>query len=357
MSQLKILVVEDEVIVARDIQSQLAALGHTCVGHAMTGAQAMTLAGTLNPELVLMDIQLAGDIDGIVAAQTIHDQFFIPVVFMTSFSADAIIARAKLTEPYGYLLKPFQERELHSVIEMARYKHQAEVKLHDNARQLRALSQKVLQVQESERRRMALDLHDEVGQSLTALKINLESYERFKDQSPEALNAENLAIVMTALQQVRQLALALHPSMLDQLGLVPALRWMAKEMAGRSGFTVRFETREAEVSGRLHPDLETVCFRIAQEALTNIARHAGATEVDIALSIQDQTVTLILKDNGCGFDEPMARARAVNCHSLGLLGMHERALLIGGELDVVSQPGRGCTVRMRCPWRQLEDDE
>jgi signal transduction histidine kinase len=357
MSELKMLVVEDEVIVARDIQSQLAMLGHKCVGHAMTGSQAIALAGTLHPDLVLMDIQLAGDMDGIVAAQTIHDQFFIPVVFMTAFSADAIIARAKLTEPYGYLLKPFQERELHSVVEMARYKHQAEVKLRDNAVQLRALSQKVLQVQESERRRVARDLHDEVGQSLTALKINLESHHRFKDQTPQELNAENLAIVMAALQQVRQLALALHPSMLDQLGLVPALRWMAKEVAARSGFNVQFETREAEVSGRLHPDLETVCFRIAQEALTNIARHAGATQVDIALSIQEQTVTLTLKDNGCGFDESLARNRAANCHSLGLLGMHERALLVGGELEIASQPGQGCIVRLRCPLRQFEADE
>ena len=354
MSQLKILVVEDEIIVARDIQSQLAELGHLCVGHATTGDQAIALAGSVQPELVLMDIQLAGAMDGIVAAQAIRDQFFIPVVFMTAFSADSIIARAKLTEPYGYLLKPFSERELHTVIEMARYKHQAEVKLHANARQLRALSQRVLQVQEAERRRVALELHDEVGQSLTAIKINLESHHRFKDKTPESLNAENLAIVVTALQQVRRLARALRPSILDELGLVPALRWMAKDAAGRAGFAVKFEPPEAETSERLHPDLEIACFRVAQEALTNIARHAQARQVDIEFSYDGPFVVLEVKDDGCGFDPSVARLRAAGGESLGVLGMQERALLVGGQLDIQSQPGHGCTVRMCCPWRLPE---
>ena len=357
MSQLKILVVEDEVIVARDILSQLEELGHLCVGHATTGDQAIALTGSLRPELVLMDIQLAGAMDGIVAAQAIRDNFFIPVVFLTAFSADSIISRAKLTEPYGYLLKPFSERELYTVIEMARYKHQAEVKLHDNALQLRALSQRVLEVQEAERRRVAMELHDEVGQSLTALKINLESHLRFKDKTPESLNAENLAIVVDALQQVRRLARALRPSILDELGLVPALRWMAKDAAMRGGFVVKFETREADQSERLQPDLEIACFRIAQEALTNITRHAQAKQVEIEMLYDSHFVVLTVKDDGCGFDSSLAYARAVVGESLGVLGMQERALLIGGQLEILSQHGLGCTVRLRCPLLLFEASE
>lgn len=354
MSQVKILVVEDEVIVARDIMAQLEELGHLCVGHATTGDQAIAFAGSLGPELVLMDIQLVGHMDGIVAAQAIRDNYFIPVVFLTAFSADSIISRAKLTEPYGYLLKPFSERELYTVIEMARYKHQAEVKLHDNALQLRALSQRVLEVQEAERRRVAMELHDEVGQSLTALKINLESHQRFKEKTPESLNADNLTIVVEALQQVRRLARALRPSILDELGLVPALRWMANDAAERIGFTLQFETREARSIERLQPDLEITCFRIAQEALTNIVRHSKARHVDIAVSYDNNMVTLTICDDGCGFDSSVAYARAKVGESLGVLGMKERALLVGGQLEIVSQPGNGCTVRLRCPSLMFE---
>jgi signal transduction histidine kinase len=357
MSPPRILVVEDEVIIARDIQTQLVEMGYVALGHAVSGEVAIALAGSLRPDLVLMDIQLAGSMDGIVAAQAIRDQFFIPVVFLTAFAADAIIARAKLTEPYGYILKPFSERELHTVIEMALYKHQAEAKLHASARQLRALSQRILEVQEVERRRVAMELHDEVGQSLTAIKINLQLPPSLNDQTPEQLKAENLLIVEAALQQVRRLALALRPSMLDDLGLLPALRWMAEQSAARSGFTVRFETRDTPTEHRLAADVEIACFRIAQESLTNIARHAQAGEVDITLSHDSEMLTMTVQDDGCGFDINAMHARATGGESLGVLGMQERAVLVGGHLSIESAPGQGCTVRLSCPRRLLGSTE
>ena len=351
MVQPKILVVEDETIIARDIQTQLSGMGYVTAGHALSGEQAIGLAGSLRPDLVLMDIQLAGAMDGIVAAQAIRDKYFIPVVFLSAFAADAIIARAKLTEPYGYILKPFSERELHTVIEMALYKHQAESRLRDSARQLRALSQRVLEVQETERRRIAVELHDEIGQSLTAIKINLQAHQRFKDQTPEVLNAENLGIVDAALLQVRRLALALRPSMLDDLGLLPALRWMAEQSAARSGYSLTFQTRGDMVLERLSPAVEIVCFRIIQEALTNIARHANAHQVQIELSQQAERLTLTVHDDGCGFDAATMHTRAIGGESLGVLGMQERAALIGGDLQIESRPGQGCTVRFSCPWQ------
>ena len=125
----KILVVEDEIIVARDIQMQLTELGYLAVGYANTGLEAIDLVRSLKPDLILMDIQLAGEMDGIQAAQNIRMQFSLPVVFLTAFAADDILARAKLTEPFGYVLKPFSERELRTVIEMALYRHEADLKL------------------------------------------------------------------------------------------------------------------------------------------------------------------------------------------------------------------------------------
>ncbi|MES2049621.1 MAG: EAL domain-containing protein [Pseudomonadota bacterium] len=135
----KILVVEDESIVARDIMAQLLELGYEHAGHAANGLQAITLAGELRPDLVLMDIQLTGGMDGIAAAQEIRTRFALPVVFVSAFAADEVLARAKLIEPYGYILKPFSQRDLHTVIEMALYKYQADVKSRESTQHIQAI--------------------------------------------------------------------------------------------------------------------------------------------------------------------------------------------------------------------------
>ncbi len=129
----RILVVEDEAIVARDLLQQLSELGYESVGHVTRGEEAVEQAGLLRPDLVLMDIQLGAGLDGVCAAQMIRDQFGLPVVFLTAFAADDTLARAKLTEPFGYILKPFSERELRTVLEMALYKHGAESRLRASA--------------------------------------------------------------------------------------------------------------------------------------------------------------------------------------------------------------------------------
>jgi PAS domain S-box-containing protein len=129
LSPNRILIVDDEVLIARDIKNQLEALGYQAIGHATRGEEAIVLAGELRPDLVLMDIQLGGAMDGIAAAQVIRTQLALPVVFLTAFAADDILERAKLTEPFGYILKPFSPRELRTVIEMALYKHKAQTQL------------------------------------------------------------------------------------------------------------------------------------------------------------------------------------------------------------------------------------
>jgi hypothetical protein len=137
----RILVTEDEVIVARDIQQQLVELGYEPVGHATRGAQAVELVGELRPDLVLMDIRMAGAMDGIAAAQAIRERFSLPVVFLTAFAEEETFSRAILTDPFGYIVKPFSERELHTVIEMALYKHQLDQKLRQSEERLRLVLQ------------------------------------------------------------------------------------------------------------------------------------------------------------------------------------------------------------------------
>ena len=135
----RILVIEDEMLVARDILEQLVLLGYEPVGQATRGEEALLLAEQLRPDMVLMDIQLAGAMDGIAAAHALRTQLNLPVVFLTAFDADDILARAKLAEPYGYLLKPFSERELRTVLEMALYKCKVEARLHESAARTQAI--------------------------------------------------------------------------------------------------------------------------------------------------------------------------------------------------------------------------
>lgn len=229
--------------------------------------------------------------------------------------------------------------------------------LRNHARQLQVLSARVLAAQEAERRRVAIELHDELGQTLTAIKINLQMLER---REPGAtLVAENLRIADDALQQVRRIAMALRPALLDDLGLAPALRWLGQQAAQRGGFA--FDFNWALVPERLAGELETACFRIVQEALTNIARHAQAkrVQVDVHHDGADHLL-LCVQDNGVGFDPIAQRTRThAQAHvgdgdGMGLLGMQERAALIGGELQIESAPGQGCLLRLRCPLRRPE---
>ena len=349
----RVLVVEDESIVARDIASQVNKLGYEAVGIASTAEQAIALVAQLQPHLVLMDIELAGPLDGIAAASTIRSRFNVPIVFLTAFSSDDVLARAKFTEPFGYILKPFSERELSAAISMALYKHEAETALRTTARQLKALSRRVLEVQEVERRRLAVELHDELGQSLTAIKINLQLSQRLKDQALADITQENIRIVEDTLQQVRLLATNLRPSMLDDLGLAAALQWVSEQSGNRSGFAVEFH--HVSTQSRLASDIETACFRIVQEALTNITRHADAKHVHIRLDRDGLDLVLNIADDGRGFNLQEMRARAVAGASIGVLGMQERAGLIGGVLTIDSTLGNGSTVTLRCPWRAHEE--
>jgi signal transduction histidine kinase len=141
--------------------------------------------------------------------------------------------------------------------------------------------------------------------------------------------------------------------MLDDLGLAAALQWITEQSAVRSGFAVNFHHVRGQ--SRLAPDIETACFRIVQEALTNIARHAQARQVEIRLDREGDQVMLRIGDDGCGFNLDDMQVRALAGNSTGVLGMHERATLVGGVLTIDSSPGSGSTVEMRCPWRSPEE--
>ncbi|HWQ15384.1 MAG TPA: PAS domain-containing sensor histidine kinase [Roseiflexaceae bacterium] len=214
--------------------------------------------------------------------------------------------------------------------------------------QLQALSRQLMHVQEAERRRLASELHDEVGQALTAIQLNLQALAADSDRPAHVARLEDsMALVEQVLQRIRALSLDLRPSLLDDFGLVPALRWYVERQAGRAALEVSFDAAPLDV--RLAPELETACFRIAQEAVTNAVRHANARRLDIALHRSGAELHLTVSDDGRGFDTAAAHERASLGASLGLLGMHERARALGGALSIDSQLGRGTTVRARLP--------
>lgn len=216
-------------------------------------------------------------------------------------------------------------------------------------RELHALSQRLMQVREDERRHLARELHDDVGQLLTSAKITLESVQQSVGAGPPAAPlAQSIASVDQVIEAVHRIAVDLRSPLLDDLGLVPALRGFLVETAKQSGLEIVFNA-PANVP-RFDTDIETACFRVVQEAVTNILRHARARSALVELSHTEDAVTAVVRDDGAGFDVEAARRKARDGTSLGLLGMQERAALLGGKLTIRSAPGEGTEVRVTFPF-------
>jgi PAS domain S-box-containing protein len=217
-------------------------------------------------------------------------------------------------------------------------------KLRQANQRLQLLNQKLLQAQETEKRNLARELHDEMGQALTALRIQLEEVRAsIPDDFLSIKLQEGIGVVDKILGEIRNLSINLRPLMLDDLGLVAALRWYASTKAQLGGFSLHFDSKTPL---SLSSEIETVCFRVAQEALTNVVRHAQAKHVRIDLISLNEELSLSIKDDGKGFDVQRAHAQTLNGESFGLLGMRERVLLAGGELEIESVPNCGTEMTM-----------
>jgi PAS domain S-box-containing protein len=227
--------------------------------------------------------------------------------------------------------------------------------LEEANRQLRILSRRLFHIQEEERRHLARELHDEIGQTLTAAKINL------KIVAPEVpaqiagrLN-DSVELLDRLLSQVRRLSLDLHPSLLDDLGLVPALRSLLDQQAQRAGLRTQFFT--AEPFENLGAETQIVGFRIAQEAITNVLRHAGAQQISVHLHTRAGRLEMKISDDGTGFDLAESERRAHEGRGFGLMGMRERAALVGGRVEIISSASAGTTVEVYLPLNGAGKDQ
>ena len=230
-------------------------------------------------------------------------------------------------------------------------------RLQSHSLQLRALSERATNAQEEERRRIARNLHDDTSQAISSLIISLERLENALPEKPGELRqrAQNARLLATrTLEDLRKIIYDLRPTMLDDLGLVPAIRWYTRSALEDTGMRVSFDMPDESM--RLDPNLETELFRITQEGVNNIARHSNARRVIVRLHQTEEHIHLELEDNGAGFDVEAVATTALSDKRLGLLGIQERVSLIGGEVKIRSVPNRGTVLQVKVPLPEAPDE-
>lgn len=215
----------------------------------------------------------------------------------------------------------------------------------EGEKRFRSLAKAVWKVQEEERRRLARELHDGIGQTLTALVNQLRRSPGSRAGAGDA--GDPLHIAELALRDVRELSRLLRPPVLDDLGLKAALNWLARTLRQQGGLAVTIDWQGSEE--RLDPDLETLVFRIAQEGLNNVLKHSGRHEARVAVARRADRIELEVADDGRGFDPRQALSPAGGAAGLGLRGMRDRVEMFSGQLAVDSEPGRGSRLRIAVP--------
>jgi signal transduction histidine kinase len=271
---------------------------------------------------------------------------FLPV-FMGEHAAGTFVIVARARDPFASMDRGFL-RALGHQIGAALQHAELYAALESRSADLRRASASLLRAAEGERQRIARELHDETGQMVTAIKLELADLERTLAGTGRGADAVERAIHLAsrALESIRATARGLRPTALDDLGLVPAMRTLAEEFAGRTGIAVDLKTAPLPAPPPA-PEVEVALYRVLQEALTNVARHAAATRVEAVLGTDGGELVLVVQDDGKGFDA--SRAGTPTTGGAGLAGMQERVVGVGGRLTVTSAPGRGVRLEARLP--------
>jgi signal transduction histidine kinase len=321
---------------------------HYSLARVETKEQYLRELGERRPSLILSDYSLPG-FNGHDALNIAREQCpETPFIFVTGTMGEEVAIETLKSGATDYVLKtrlsrlmPAVNRALREAEERAAHQR-AEEQLRESHEQLRALSVYLQTVREEERTRIAREVHDELGQALTSCKLDLSwiAGRLPRDLKPLVDKTRALsAHIDSTIQTVRRISSELRPPVLDHLGLAAALEWQANDFQTRTGIRCDVHTNVRETL--LDQDLSTSLFRIFQETLTNVIRHAGATQVSVHLKEADGRITLDVKDNGRG----ISREEISNSKSMGLLGMRERAALLGGIFRI-GRLGRGKGTRV-----------
>jgi signal transduction histidine kinase len=344
----KILLVDDEPKSLFALQELLSNPGQNLMV-AQSGEEALRLALRNDFAVILLDVRMPG-IDGFETARLIRARErsrLTPIIFLTA-AADEMTSMFRGYEvgAVDYLMKPVIPDVLKSKVAVFVELFRKSERLRESEDKLRRLAAHLVSIREEERAHIAREIHDELGQVLTGLKMEVTWLaKRLKEKLLIEKTDSICALIDSTVQTVRKIATGLRPEMLDDMGLVAAVAWQAKEFQKRTGIRCR---ASLPPETKLDMDVSTTMFRIFQEILTNVARHSRATRVDIELEIRESQVSLEVVDNGIGIQENELNARK----SLGLLGMQERALLFGGEVSISGSAGHGTRVSLTIPLRK-----
>jgi len=344
-----VLVIDDDPFARLTLEALLESAGYH-VEMAENGAEGLKKAKAIHPDVILLDVMMPG-MDGYEVCRNLRtdpQMAEVPIFMITSLDDRNSRLAGLSAGADDFLSKPFDKLELeirfNTLKRVDRYRHlfeerkklqEALAQLTLRNTQLSDLSQQVLTAQETERHKLALELHDEIGQIVTGLKLILEK----ENEDSRAQFEQARAIVNELLQRVREMALNLRPTVLDDFGLNAALDWLFNRLTRQTGLII-YHNVDPLSERRFPQKIETAVFRVAQEALTNITRHAGTNEANVTLTIESNHLQLSISDTGKGFN-PKALAPG---SSSGLSGMKERITLAGGTFSLQSAPGDGTLI-------------
>ena len=346
----QVLVVDDELNMRTVISQMVAFAGYECLV-AANAEQAIGLMRENPVDVMITDIVMPG-MDGIQLASEAKEQFDVDVIVVTGYTKDYTFDQIAERGARDFIAKPIRTSELiirlKRVIkerEVLRARDQAELALKASEHQLRSLTRRLKEVEEELRKEIARELHDRVGQNLSALNLNLTL---MKSHMPGALKQkidpilnDSMSLVSETAEHIRDVMSRLRPVGLDDYGLASAVNWYGDRFVRRTGIQVVVQSKEYDQ--RLTLAVETELFRIVQEALTNIAKHAQAKNVVVSIKKMENRIRLSISDDGIGFDLN-AISPSVHNTGWGLISMRERANSLGGKFKVISEPGNGTMV-------------
>ncbi|MGB5079747.1 MAG: response regulator [Burkholderiales bacterium] len=354
--------VDDDSRNRKALRELLESSGHGVVV-AESGEEALRQLLKRDFAVILLDVRMPR-LDGFATAQAIRQRErsrSTPIIFLTGAEEDlSSVSRGYEAGAVDYIVKPLvpevlkfkisifvdlYNKKLALTREIAERKR-AEEHLRKSEENLRALAARLQSVREEEWTRIAREIHDELGQALTGLKMDLTWVAGKLPPDRKALTARAKSMsaqIDATIQSVRKIASGLRPEVLDELGLVAAIEWQARDFGKRAG--IRCKLSLPRDPPALERERSTALFRVFQELLTNVARHADATRIDVALHVEADTLALTVKDNGKGIPEQAIHSQK----SLGLLGMRERVLPFGGKIEIAGKPRRGTSVLVSIP--------
>jgi len=363
LEKARILIVDDQEANIRLLERLLGLGGYTQLITTMEPREALRLFRNHSPDMVLLDL-IMPHMDGFAVmeqlAPLISGDTYLPILVLTADITTEARQRALSMGARDFISKPIdaievllrinnllETRFLH--VEMESRVRQRTEELEKNVDALRQLSARLLRVQDEERRRMARELHDDTSQNLTAIYLTLSKLNDpagVLTPAQQGLVAECLRYTRECSQSIRTLSYLLHPPLLEELGLLPALRAFVGGYGERTG--IRVEIEAPEEFARLPQEVELTLFRIVQEGLSNVQRHSGSPTARLRLALESNEVRLELEDAGKGMSPEILQNSGAVLLGVGIAGMRERVRQLGGHLDI-SSGAQGTMVKVRLP--------